>query len=294
MAQAESVNALDIVGVDNYTVGHPGAAASAVGPGKPTAPAGWPDTTLDAAQVAGLDIRAASIRGLIHRYEGTPRQDSYSVVWQDELAALILTVCDGIGSLPQSHEAAELVAQRTAAALTRDPGSGELQWARAFGAALPEIALRIAGGKRMATTVVSACITATGDGAHRAELAWIGDSAAYLLKRESWRTVGGSVKAGGGDGDPMVTSTRALPSSLIEVQTSTVEFEPGDALFLMTDGVADPLGTGNGEVGEALASWWASPPDRFSFAAQVDFARRSFDDDRTVIGVWAARQGGEL
>ena len=60
-------------------------------------------------------------------------------------------------------------------------------------------------------------------------------------------------------------------------------------IFLMTDGVGDPLGRGDGPVGRFLATEWAEPPDMLSFAGQVAFARRSYDDDRTVVGVRAPR-----
>lgn len=283
--------------VDNapYAIGDPGSAAGNVRPGTPTAPACWPDTVLDASSAAGLEIRAASVRGLMHRYEGSPRQDCYSMVCQQDPAAVIVTVCDGLGSLDQSHEAAELVAQHMATALTRDPDTGELRWAEAFGASADAVNRRIADhGGEMATTVVSACVTALGEERYRAELAWVGDSAAYLLCASTWRAVGGSVKTVGSEDEPLTSATRALPSATVELRTSTIEFGTDSALFLMTDGVADPLGAGHGEVGEALASWWTSPPDKFTFGAQVDFARRSFDDDRTVVGVWPATRDGAL
>jgi hypothetical protein len=60
----------------------------------------------------------------------------------------------------------------------------------------------------------------------------------------------------------------------------------GGALFLMSDGVANPLRWSQ-EVKQALAAWWACPPDPFVFAAQVGFARRGHMDDRTVVGIWA-------
>ena len=64
------------------------------------------------------------------------------------------------------------------------------------------------------------------------------------------------------------------------------EFRVGPgALFVMTDGVANPL-KWSSDVQEALAGWWTQPPDPFTFAAQVAFARKSHMDDRTVIGIW--------
>lgn len=283
----------DQLDIATHSIGDPGSAAAHIRPGVSTAPPCWPDTALDTARIAGLEIRAASVRGLLHRFEGTPRQDSYSFVWQQDPSALIVAVCDGLGSLNESHEAAALVAQHMAGALTRDASSGELRWAEAFTTCSKAIDSRIdEHGGEMATTVVCACVTTLDEGGYRAELAWVGDSAAYLLDASTWQVVGGTVKTVGAEGDPLSSSTRALPSAAVRPSTNIVEFGSGTALLLMTDGVADPLGEGLGEVGEALASWWSSPPDTFTFGAQVDFARRSFDDDRTVVGVWPVAQEG--
>lgn len=60
----------------------------------------------------------------------------------------------------------------------------------------------------------------------------------------------------------------------------------GGTLFVMSDGVANPLRWSK-EVAETLAGWWACPPDPLVFAAQVGFARRGHMDDRTVVGIWA-------
>jgi hypothetical protein len=45
-------------------------------------------------------------------------------------------------------------------------------------------------------------------------------------------------------------------------------------------------GAWSAEVRDTLASWWRSPPDVLTFAAQVGFARKSHIDDRTVVGIW--------
>ena len=94
------------------------------------------------------------------------------------------------------------------------------------------------------------------------------------------------------DDTPLSSGTAALPAQTINLIATTVEFGSDTALFLMTDGVADPLGAGSGEVGRVLGQWWAQPPNEFEFGAQAAFARRSFDDDRTVVGVWPNPQVG--
>jgi hypothetical protein len=53
----------------------------------------------------------------------------------------------------------------------------------------------------------------------------------------------------------------------------------------MTDGVGKPLENAQ-QVRDTLAGWWAAPPEIYTFAGQVGFARRAHIDDRTVVGVW--------
>lgn len=43
-----------------------------------------------------------------------------------------------------------------------------------------------------------------------------------------------------------MTTTWALPNHAVEAQTAVIEFGCDTALFLMTDGLADPLGAGTG------------------------------------------------
>ena len=71
--------------------------------------AGLPDIILMPASTARIELRAASVRGLQHRAAGEPRQDAFALQagGDDELIAV---VCDGVGSLPRSHEAAALAA----------------------------------------------------------------------------------------------------------------------------------------------------------------------------------------
>ena len=278
--------------IHRYAIGDPGRAAQEVGAGTASPATGRSDVTASAVDVLGLTIRAASVRGVLHRHYGVPRQDSYSASWQEDSESVVVVVCDGVGSLEMSHDAADHVAGRVADVLRRDE-NGDPGWARAFTTLSAELTELAATRGEMATTVVAARVTAA-NGAFRAQIGWVGDSAAYLLSPEGWQNVGGSVKTVDADAEPLVSTTRALPGRVVEAGSNVVEFDWDTVLFLMTDGVADPLGTGAGEVGETLASWWAAPPDPFTFAAQVGFARRSFDDDRTVVGVWpTSQQAGE-
>ena len=90
------------------------------------------------------------------------------------------------------------------------------------------------------------------------------------------------------DGADIATaSTRALPLAGSEIAAPRVTaLRRSDVLVLMSDGVGDPLHDGKGSVGRFLAAAWARPPAPIEFAAQVDFARSSHDDDRTAVAIW--------
>lgn len=76
---------------------------------------GIPDTALDALELPALSVRAVSVRGRDHRYEGSVRQDSYAVGLVE--GTLICAVADGVGSASHSHVGAT-VASRWAAVST--------------------------------------------------------------------------------------------------------------------------------------------------------------------------------
>jgi hypothetical protein len=83
------------------------------------------------------------------------------------------------------------------------------------------------------------------------------------------------------------TRSAALPAADPHVVEQELEFHDG-ALFLMSDGVGNPLAWA-ADVQAALADRWATPPDPYTFGSQVDFARRTHVDDRTVVGLWMRR-----
>lgn len=280
-------------------IGDPG---TPFGWGRPAQPSHWPDLAVHAADLDGVSIRAASARGRMHRYLGTPRQDACGVSWDEGTQRLIATVCDGVGSLERSHEAADLVTRLTPAIVQAADGD----WPVAFEALSTELTIgpgvELARDARTiwATTVCIADVRSSRPasrvdrtdgtngtvGAREAHVAAVGDSTAWLLRDGRWAHVCGSLKADRDDEAPASTLTAALPASAITLTTAVVGLRPGDALFLMSDGVGDALGHGGGEVGDALAHWWAEPPAPHEFAAQVQFERRGFQDDRTVVGIW--------
>jgi hypothetical protein len=138
----------------------------------------------------------------------------------------------------------------------------------------------------MATTLLLAALRTEpdSDGHHAGGLMALGDTCAFVVSRDAWHPVTAVKNEGAEIASSATVALPYLPPGPVPVVDLSIG--PDAALFLMTDGVGDPLGSGAGEVGDFLASVWTEPPDALLFAAQVGFARKSFDDDRTVVGLW--------
>ena len=245
-------------------------------------PPGTPDSAdheLSACALPGVQVRAASIRGLLHRYRDQPRQDRFSLVHDEAGDTLVVTVCDGVGSRLRSQEAAAFVtrylpgaylaSRRWAAAVEQvnERLTGYADRAAGLAAALGEDP----GRHGMATTFAALAVR---PGARTASIAWTGDSTVWWLADGRWTNLT--------PGEP--TPFSALPSP--EPRIKTVEAPAGrGALFVVTDGIGGPLDE-SGEVRDALAEWWSAAPDLFTFGSQVAFARKTQIDDRTAVGVW--------
>lgn len=307
------------VAASPFAIGEPGRAAAETPAGLPRAD-GPADAELSAAAVGGMLVRAATVRGLQHRATGTVRQDAFAIGHVGDAGKLrsIVVVCDGVGSYGRSDEAARLVSRL----LVRYAMQG-LPWPSAFDCANAEL-LRVArraaaAGKRRARSarrgrVVGAATEGQGEPdrmvdpdadamattavaltVHRedddwvGEVAWVGDSTLWHLDAAGqWELLSsapGDDQSRHEDDYYHSNSVRPMPSA--HGGCAWTQFRVGGgALFLMTDGVANPL-RWSGRVRAALTTWWTSIPDPYSFAAQVGFARRTHVDDRTVVGLWA-------
>jgi serine/threonine protein phosphatase PrpC len=299
-----------------YSIGNPGVAASRVVP-KPDK-RHWlrPDTVLDGLVIAGaeedpvLELRAASVRGLAHREYCRVRQDAYAFRATPDGQYLLIGVADGVSAGELSHLAADWVVSSGTQALSRllrTTAPDDLPWHSIFvdlaslitdrgsqtlarsGTAPEADSERLTGrevGEHMATTalfaVVDLCARPEG---HTVHVMRVGDCSAWILRDEGDWVAMHPIK--NADEQIHTSAVAALPavSGGFSPPVRTT-LSPGDALFLMSDGVGDPLADGIGEVGDFLANAWHRPPVDLDFAAQVGFARRSYDDDRTVVGVW--------
>jgi hypothetical protein len=263
-------------------IGNPGRAAAEVPDGPPPAAVGPSDIELSAASLPGMRIRAASVRGVQHRAQHTVRQDAFALGQAADGAVAIAAVCDGVGSLERSEYAATLVSRRLAE--YRAVGT---PWPDTFAAVNTELAkvaaeFEATGIGAMATTAVAVSVSWS-DGWWIGEVAWVGDSPLWHLGDDGvWQPVSLAVEPGGQG----YHSSGVRPMPTADGSCSWCSFRcRGGALFAMTDGVANPLAWA-ADVQDALANWWARPPDPLTFAAQVGFARKAHIDDRTVVGIW--------
>ena len=271
-----------------------------------------PDTILDgvvtpdAAGFAAVELRAASVRGLSHRYYGKVRQDHYAFCLTTNGRYLVVSVSDGVSAATQSQRAATTVClsgcsgivqqlesvppdnldwQQLVEDLTSELIAEARQLARAEGSTFTP---KDAAATHAATALFAVVDLEPALGNLAVQVFSVGDSPAWVLRNGTgWQ----SLQAVKNEGAVIASArTRALPvlGSELEPAMSTT-LGPTDVLVLMTDGIGDPLGDGQGEVGRFLAEVWARPPAPLDFAAQVDFARKTHDDDRTAVAMWPAR-----
>ena len=257
-----------------------------------------PDTIIDGWTVDGMTVRGASLRGHLHRFNGTPREDDFAI---HRLAdgRVIALVADGVSQAHQSH-IGSAVAVRSAAEwlqTTLPFETAAADWQHCFasvawtlneqakgllGLAQPD---PVATETLLATTLVCAVIETTKAGTLRAHLAAVGDSSAWLLSESSFHDVLQPRDASAAITSSEVTGLPRVPRT---VEPIVVDLHPGEVLLIGTDGCGDPLGTGEGGVGNLFRQLLgqARPPSQLEFAHALDFSREAFDDDRTLVAVW--------
>jgi hypothetical protein len=149
---------------------------------------------------------------------------------------------------------------------------------------------RVIGGL-MASTVALAIVDLTMDdtGAHDVWFTRIGDTSGWIISTDTegkhhWESLGDVKNEGEAIAESATVALPFLPKEPLEAIYRKLKVN--ERLVLMTDGIGDPLGSGTGLTGDAFGTWWVTAPSTLEFAAQVDFDRVTFDDDRTAIAIW--------
>ncbi len=264
-----------------------------------------PDMVVDGAGYGPLTVRAASVRGDSHRYQGEPRQDSLAVV---RLGApgpdglLLLAVADGVGSAARSHvgsqEACWLAAMEldaVSAELAETVRAGDQPgFAALVDTAVGRVATLLAHRARergddpaaYATTLRALLVPLDPRVRVRGFLA-VGDGGTALLRAGEWNL---SLTDPEHDGDGMIdTRTAALPHGYRARALLLAPALPGDVLVLCTDGLSTPL-AGDAGMRDFLGSGWGrgAAPAPADFLWQLQYRVKSYDDDRTAVVLWEA------
>ncbi|WP_309243690.1 protein phosphatase 2C domain-containing protein [Streptomyces sp. CAI-85] len=265
-----------------------------------------PVVLLDGAQIGQLTVRAASVRGDSHNWEGSCRQDAMTVtrIGPADAEMLLLAVADGVGSALYSHVGSYQFSRLAAVYLDRDAenihaalcarnvdelrvlatkavagAAAELRtgWARAA-----QHGPRPYADQDYATTLHVLLIPTDARIRDRV-LCSVGDGGLFVLREGGWHHV--DPDAGG---DLLDTRTEALPHAYSSVKATLLRTGPGEVLLLGTDGVTNPLTQKDPEFARRLADAWGGPevPSLSDFLWQAQTRAKSYDDDRTVICVW--------
>jgi len=262
-----------------------------------------PDLLVDGWSTPALTMRGASQRGHLHRYNGAPRQDDFAVHDLPD-GRLVVVVADGVSGAKQSHIGASTAVRQAAEWLCSNltgTSATDLDWTaliKTTSWALTERAQALLGlaepdplgaEQLLATTLVCGVVEPAGPSALRAYVIGVGDSSVWLLSAGRFiGLLGGKVDDEGGLSSSAVSGLPRVPTDAAPV---VVDVGADDVLLMGTDGIGDPLGTGDGGVGNLLRSLLTrpAPPSLIEFAHAVDFSRETFDDDRTLVAVWPRR-----
>jgi serine/threonine protein phosphatase PrpC len=267
-----------------------------------------PDTIIDGWENDFLTLRGASVRGGSHRWENTPRQDGFATAFIPEKNWVVVAVADGVSGAPQSHIGASVAVDSAINYFinTKAAGIEQLNWKhvceiiarnlkltsksmKSHGHTLGAVGetendIAEAALKYLATTFVCAVITKdqSGDGL-TAQVISVGDSGTWLLSDDKFHTV-----AGGKDDGAEITSNDVTPLPYVPdvVDPVDVHVKPGEVLLLGTDGFGEPLGSGDGDLGSLFKTELKTIPSPIAFANTLDFTRKYFVDDRTLVAIW--------
>lgn len=230
-----------------------------------------------------LRVVGASVRGPAHATSGEPNQDA----WYARVGAgrALAVVADGMGSRPAARAGARAAVAACRLAFQHWSGSPcgsgedlvkliEVLWRLRLGSTPPSDA---------ATTCLVCAVREDGSGV----ALQLGDGLAGLLQPDTFRTLGGERTGFGNE-----TRALGIPHGLRDwVIQPVAHLQPGAALLLATDGVADDLVP---EKRAAFVAWVvakleaAKTPQRWLSRALRGWPVPRHADDKTMIVLWEA------
>lgn len=269
-------------------------------PRPPTRSSYRPDTICDGWSTDRMTLRLASTRGPAHRYEGRPREDDVAAFYDAGHDSVVFAVADGVSDASDPHVGAALACRSAVDEALRQIAlnAAVVDWghllqivawqlvehaAKMLGVSEPDPAV----AERMLASTLIAGVARPVSGGLEVVLARVGDSSAWTLEKGRFTPL----YAGDQPHDIVRTEVVALPRVPEVIETSTVLLPWEGALVVATDGFADLLADGRNLVGDFFSEHLATPPNPHDFAYLLDFSRESFEDDRTMLAIWA--QGRE-
>jgi serine/threonine protein phosphatase PrpC len=260
-----------------------------------------PDTIADGCSTDWFTVRAASTRGYAHRIRSVPRQDDLAIGLHETSQALVIAVADGVSGAEKSHVGSTLACGHVVEALLHQLNSAspkDLNWDEAVrGAAwnlveyahleLGQPADAQAAARLLATTLVVSVVWPDPPEGGSVAVVSVGDSGVWILRDKRYvRVTDSKFAPNEAAGSSAVTSLPRVPAVIEPIHA---DLGADDVLLIGTDGFGDPLGDGEGLVGQAFADSLLAVPSALEFAYLVDFSGETFDDDRTLVAIWPRR-----
>lgn len=259
------------------------------------------DFELDLGTVGDLCVIGASARGGLHRFEGSERQDAFALSKSTTGRYLLIAIADGLSSAPTSrrtafdlvHHTTDWIGGRIDGIASEPDMNEELvrelvlkclnEGVARINADRPTPSSRTAG----ASTLTWAIVPTVECEARTVHFGGVGDSSAWTISGGRWKCQSQSP-----DEAIASSATAALPVHDPERAAwfGETTLDADDVFALTTDGVANALGDGTTQVATFLAEKWRTPPEPLAFLADLQFDRKSFDDDRTAVLVWQRPQ----
>ena len=251
-----------------------------------------PDTAIEWLDMGSLSVRGVSVRGHVHRYEGSVRQDQLAMNVVDDV--LVCAIGDGVGSEDASHLGSAFVTRFVVswpevAGLAKGYCPAVLDCTSVAQMMGMEARNRGLEPRSLSSTltfmVTRTSPTKDADGLSRwrVVVGQIGDSHAYLLRESHWERVGAAVSSRTDD-DYASNVVSPLPRH-DKARLIQLDLAEGDVLALTTDGVGNTMEDVR-EYADALARVWSlGAPTPAAMLNVLDGSVKSYDDDRTMLGI---------